>query len=279
MNPTKIKTIYDGTTKVFNSLVGTQKEKTLILDPFTCMARLAMLSFKDKGTKISVGDNRISFYEADLFQGAIRWSYGDTRNDLHNLNNPIKKALEWYDINCKEIEYIFERAINGLEILKLAYDKNTIINHSLNLYIKNIKEILTTKRSSKGGGDTNSNSNMNGSLNTMINMENSILNILPDDDSTDKERFRRAKSKNRNQEEFAKDVKELYNNIMYKSLRELWSYRQIQTVYNLICEVEEKRSDNDLDQMEAYLSVLNKFLNIKEESVQSIIVKATTELI
>lgn len=110
-------------------------DKKSILDPLTCIIRLAILAFKPIGTKISVYENRISYNDPCVLQGPVRWSYGDKRGDLHNLYNPIKKALLWYDIENDEIKGIMKYTIHGLNNLKRSYDTNSIITHSLDHYI------------------------------------------------------------------------------------------------------------------------------------------------
>ncbi len=112
-----------------------KSDKKSILDPLTCLTRLAILSFKQPGTKISVSENRISYNEPCIFQGPLRWTYGDKRGDLHNLYNPIKKSLLWYDKKDKMINGIMKFSIHGLNNLKRSYDPNSIITHSLDHYI------------------------------------------------------------------------------------------------------------------------------------------------
>jgi hypothetical protein len=117
-----------------NSMFTKPDEKNFIIDPFTCMVRLAVLSFKPVGTKISVNDNKISFCEPGFFQGPLRWSKGDNREDLHNIYLPIKKALLWYDTTDNQIANIFTMSISGLETLKYAYNNNSMICHSIDHY-------------------------------------------------------------------------------------------------------------------------------------------------
>ena len=109
---------------IFDNLFKVNNDKNFIIDPLTCMIRLAMLSFKESGTKISIFDNKISFNEPHLLQGPIRWSQGDNRDDLHNLYRPIIKALEWYDYSDTEINNIFKLASSGIDKLKDAYVDN-----------------------------------------------------------------------------------------------------------------------------------------------------------
>lgn len=118
-----------------------------ILEPLNCMIKLALLSFKQKNTKISICNNRIDYQTFNLFQGAMRWTNGDKRSDLHNLYEPIKKALKWYNIYNKKINFIFSLSINGLKLLKQTYqDENTnnsnLVCHSLAYYINIITSTL-----------------------------------------------------------------------------------------------------------------------------------------
>lgn len=110
-------------------------DKKSILDPLSCLIRLAVLAFKPNGTKISVYENRISYNEPCVLQGPLRWSYGDKRGDLHNLYNPIKKSLVWYDKSDEKIAGIVNYSITGINNLKKSYDPNSIITHSLDHYI------------------------------------------------------------------------------------------------------------------------------------------------
>ena len=134
---------------IFNSLFSIKNTKKLIIDPFTCIVRLSILSFKPPGTKISISDNRISYHEPNILQGTIRWSQGDNREDLHNLYNPILKALEWYDCNTTIIRHIFELCKDGLKELKHSYNENTSICHSINYYITTIENHLNSKQPKK----------------------------------------------------------------------------------------------------------------------------------
>lgn len=131
------------TFQLFNNLFTKPNEKNSIIDPLTCMIRLAVLSFKPIGTKISVNDNKIKFCEPSFFQGPLRWSYGDNREDLHNIFNPIKKALIWYDISDKTVKDIFLLSIRGIDKLKKAYKDNSMITHSLEHYITFIDSSMT----------------------------------------------------------------------------------------------------------------------------------------
>ena len=109
--------------------------KNSVLDPLTCIIRCAILSYKPIGTKLSINNNKISFVDPNFLQGTIRWTYGDKREDLHNIYNPIVKSTQWYSVDNSHILNIFKLSKKGLEKLKQSYEENSIITHSLSLYI------------------------------------------------------------------------------------------------------------------------------------------------
>ena len=122
-------------------------QKNLILEPLCCILKLILLQFKEKGTKISVSDNSITFNEPSYGQGIVRSLYGDCREDLHNIYHPLLKAVEWYPI--REFIIYYEECKKGLQLLLEVYDDNTTIHHTISHYIsiiegKNDKEVSET---------------------------------------------------------------------------------------------------------------------------------------
>ena len=122
--------------------------KNYILDPLTCIIRCAILGYKPKGTKISISENKISFCDPNFLQGTLRWTYGDKREDLHNIYNPIIKSTQWYKVDNKHILNIFILAKKGLEQLKKSYEENSIITHSLSLYINIMDMFINSNKES-----------------------------------------------------------------------------------------------------------------------------------
>jgi len=145
------KNINDSLYEIFVNIFQ-EKNKNSIIEPLICLIRLAILEFKPYGTKISIYNNRIIYNEPNLLQGAVRWSNGDSRDDLHNIYHPISKASEWYDINDTNIKNIFIYSIRGLEKLKLSYNRNSTINHSIQLYIEYLTKSLNKSDSFGSGG-------------------------------------------------------------------------------------------------------------------------------
>lgn len=128
--------------EIFSNLFN-DKDKNSIIEPLICLVRLAILDFKPPKTKISIFNNRITYNEPNILQGAVRWSNGDTRDDLHNIYLPITKATYWYDISNPDIKNIFKYSIRGLEKLKTSYSRNSTINHSIQFYINYLREYIT----------------------------------------------------------------------------------------------------------------------------------------
>lgn len=124
-------------------------EKIQIIEPLTCMIRLAILSFKPKGTKICIYENSIYIQEPGYLQGTIRWISGDNRNDLHYLFAPISKCLlKWKPSENEAIKNIYQLAILGLTKLKTGYNYNSgssLTSHSIDLYINLIKDSINGK--------------------------------------------------------------------------------------------------------------------------------------
>jgi len=118
----------------FSSFFYDNEKADSIIEPLTCLIRLAILEFKPLYTKLSISNNRITYDEPTVLQGALRWSNGDRREDIHNIFNPIKKAGEWFDITNNDINTIFKFGIKGLEKLKMSYNENSTISHSLDYY-------------------------------------------------------------------------------------------------------------------------------------------------
>lgn len=78
--------------------------KKQILDPLSCLCKIGMLAYYKQGTKISITNNIIFFQEPDNIQWVKRTYFGDGKNDISTLYNPILKAIEWYIINNQYID-------------------------------------------------------------------------------------------------------------------------------------------------------------------------------
>ena len=128
------------------------EKKNYVIEPLSCIIRLAILAYKKKGTKISLYDNSIYLQEPGPLQGTLRWITRNNRNDIQFLLSPINKAILKYgkkddksEVMHEQLMNIFRLAIKGLQNLKYSYSKHSYGNlttHSIDLYISNLKQCI-----------------------------------------------------------------------------------------------------------------------------------------
>jgi len=203
--------------KFINFIKTNNTNSIEILDPMTTIFRLCLLNFKKVGTKISIYPNKVSSQDAGIFQGMIRWSNGDQRNDLHKLETPIKKSLIWYIPEIDSyLKYIFKLSSKGMIKLQKSYEAATARN-SLEHY-----------------------SNL---INTSINQSKLSSDIDTDED-----------------------------NILYIKIKDLWSKRQIQIMYDLLKQIAEEKNQS---QRKCYIKATERILDGKDKRILEIIDKIT----
>jgi len=121
--------------RVYELLPIRDTSKQLILEPLSCVLKLSLLQYKPNGTKISVSTNSLHFDEPSLLQGMTRRMGGDSRQDLHNICNPIVKCLEWFPLSDPINAFFYQECIKGLRTLKSSYESQSIVTHTLDHYI------------------------------------------------------------------------------------------------------------------------------------------------
>lgn len=100
-------------------------DKLCILDPLTCVCKLALLHFMPDKTKLSVSSHVLTIQEPTCYQWIERFKNGDIRLDISHLNGSLFKCLQWYVIESPDrmplsqktldsIRTIVEYAIKGL---------------------------------------------------------------------------------------------------------------------------------------------------------------------
>jgi len=103
------------------------------IDPIYSLIKLALLSFYPDNTKLSISDNYIYIRNPGLYQGLIRWGYGENRYDILSLNKSILQAIKL--LNDKEkfnnADSIIYYACCGLNKLVLCYVEDKKIKDSL----------------------------------------------------------------------------------------------------------------------------------------------------
>ena len=288
------KSIGETAFEFFNNLFLERDPRNSILDPMTCIIRLGILSFRKKGTKISVTNNSIKYNNPNVFQGAKRWSMGDNREDLHNIYNPIKKVISWFNLNAREIRGILEFSISGIKLLKSSYNSNSIVSHTLNLYIRELEQALANSKNDKqhgvvysnkpktrsknkhsgsgsgsgsvsgsgsGSGSGSSSGSGSGSGSGSVENEDTSLTISCD---------------------FFKEVDEIEDELKNKQIfdffRNLWNENEIVICYNLLIEMNKCIENDSKEELENYIISLDAILSMKEQKVKNLLTEAATIL-
>jgi len=115
-----------------------------ILEPIYTIIKLALLSFKNKNTKLCIFSNNITFREDQNATWFRRWLYGESRYDLKSLNKPIILAVRYILKNqyTKKYEIILKLAIKGLLKLTEIYQQDNTLCIFLHRMIDLIQNLL-----------------------------------------------------------------------------------------------------------------------------------------
>lgn len=113
--------------------------KLFLLDPLSVIIKLAILSNKPVGTKISIRNNIVYLQEPGPFQALCRMFFSSNKTDLQYMYNPIYIACQTFLSkefvqNTPRIKNLFVCAQNGLKLLMETYRNCNIIVLSLNYY-------------------------------------------------------------------------------------------------------------------------------------------------
>ena len=113
--------------------------KLFILDPLSVIIKLAILSNKPIGTKISIQNNIVYLQEPGPFQALCRLFFNSNKTDLQYMYNPIYLACKAFLTKesvqkTPRFKDLFICAQNGLKKLMETYSNCNIIVLSLNYY-------------------------------------------------------------------------------------------------------------------------------------------------
>ena len=113
--------------------------KLFLLDPLSVIIKLAILSNKPVGTKISIQNNIVYLQEPGPFQALCRFIFHSNKTDLQYMYNPIQLACQTfltkeYIQKTPRIKNLFVCAQNGIKKLMETYSNCSIIVLSLNYY-------------------------------------------------------------------------------------------------------------------------------------------------
>ncbi len=251
------------------------------LEPMCCMIRLAMLAFREIGTKISINNNRIIIIQPSIIQGTLRWTYGDTRQDLHHLLHPIVKAIELYDINLPYIFNIFKYTSIGLTKLKSSYnDDSSIICHSLIHYISIVDKALEAKSVKKPEVEPvkkleieqpkKQSKKRDSEQPKKQEVEQSKKQEA---EQPKKQEVEESKKQEKQEKQEVASVRERsvsidtdLSIILYKSFKELWTEEQLLLINNLL-----EESFRHSKESNSYLDAIDTIVKVKETNACEII--------
>ena len=169
--------------------ITSEEERDQILEPFTVLVKLAILSFKPEKSKLSITKNKIHIQSPNKWQGAVRYINGTCREELSLLMKPLIRCTQLYPVildgdENEELRYIFERAIIGIKNLRKNYDKSSsTVCHSLDYYITIINSHLEGSNLKVDSyEDSKTISNLTLSTATQINLENMFKGIWDNND-------------------------------------------------------------------------------------------------
>tara|TARA_B100001094_G_C18106153_1_gene758493 strand:+ start:736 stop:1359 length:624 start_codon:yes stop_codon:yes gene_type:complete len=109
--------------------------KELKIEPYYALLTICLLSFYPDNTKISISDYSISFRIPSIYQGIVRWSYGETRKDILYVIHSIKIGLSLLQKNRKDTDLILFNLFTGINKLKLCY----ILDSQLKLKLEQLE--------------------------------------------------------------------------------------------------------------------------------------------
>ena len=108
------------------------------MDTIYLITKLALLSFHPDNTKVTFSKNRITFREPSVYQGLLRWGFGESRNQIFKIKDIVLDSLNLFQHeNFTKADSILYSLCKSLNKLKLCY-----INTE---EIKNLLTFLETK--------------------------------------------------------------------------------------------------------------------------------------
>lgn len=168
------------------SKVSKDTNRNQILEPLSTVLKLAMISFKEKGTKIAVFNNKLYLQEPSLLQGTIRRAWGNNREEIHYLLKPIMRCIELFPPDSSdELKFIYNQSINGLRKLKLSYNNgSSTVCYTLDLYISIIEQKLMNKSINIDSYNSSQNiaEDLTLSTNTQVNLQKIFEGIWTNND-------------------------------------------------------------------------------------------------
>lgn len=115
-----------------------------ILEPFSTLLKLAIISYKSDGTKIAIYKNKLYIQEPSITQAPARYVYGNSREEIHYLLKPLMRCVNLYPLEDNpELKQIYEQAVEGIKKLKESYNnESSTVCFTLDLYIQILNQTM-----------------------------------------------------------------------------------------------------------------------------------------
>ena len=115
-----------------------------ILEPFSTLLKLAIISYKSDGTKIAIYKNKLYIQEPSITQAPARYVYGNSREEIHYLLKPLMRCVNLYPLEENpELKQIYEQAVEGIKKLKESYNnESSTVCFTLDLYIQILNQTM-----------------------------------------------------------------------------------------------------------------------------------------
>ena len=105
-----------------------------VLDPFSAVVSIALLSFMPTNTKLVICQNAIYFREPGIMQPVLRWINGESCEDIKKIQEPLRYWFKWLmqHKNVHKHKKFLQLLNQGLEVLCKYYKDNYEISTLLN---------------------------------------------------------------------------------------------------------------------------------------------------
>tara|TARA_B100001093_G_C26841197_1_gene1020649 strand:+ start:2369 stop:3079 length:711 start_codon:yes stop_codon:yes gene_type:complete len=160
--------------------------KNQILEPFSTLIKLAIISYKEDGIKIAVHNNKLYMQEPGMLQGTIRYAWGNNREEIHYLLKPLMRCIELYPpTDSNDLQFIYNQAILGLKKLKKNYNNGgSTVCYTIDLYINILEQKLIDRSIHIDSYDNSQkiHEDLQLSTNTKVNLDKAFDGIWNEND-------------------------------------------------------------------------------------------------
>ena len=163
--------------------INNKNDGNQILEPFSTILKLVIISFKEKGTKLAIQGDNLYIQSPTFYQGGVRWFHGNKREEIHYLLKPLIRCVELYPPEDDSLSKIYKCAVEGLRLLKQSYNNSSsTVCHTIDLYIQILNNSILCKSIHIDSLKEDDNITNNMSTNSKVNLNNFFKGIWSKND-------------------------------------------------------------------------------------------------